>query len=90
MSGDSSTRICQLAAIISDNTYKFDKYISTSGQIALSFDKDTPTNLEVPKDNAEARDAVMEASEELQALMLGPLVFLYRQTINVIEADGFC
>lgn len=83
MGAQSSNRIVQLASIISTNTDKFDSWLTSHGIPSPSFGIETPRKLEVPKDIAQARQTVIEATIELQALMLGPVGHLQHQTRDV-------
>ena len=83
MAESASSRISQLASTISANTAIFDAYLASNGIPSLSFSTGTPSKIDVPQNIAEARDAVIDASGELQALLLGPRGHLQRQTWEV-------
>ena len=83
MEAQSSNHIVQLASVISKNTKKFDNWLTSHGIPSPSFGIETPPKLQVPKDIAQARQAVVEATIELQALMLGPVGHLQHQTRDV-------
>lgn len=76
----SSTRISELAAIISSNTAIVDTYLKTNHIPSPSFDKDAPIqNLGIPKEAIEIDDArrnALAASQELQDLLQGPTACL--------------
>lgn len=72
-----SSRILELANSIQVNTSKVDEYFSAHGIPTPSFDIDTPLELDLPNDIAACRSAIIEATEELHSLMLGPI-----QTVN--------
>ena len=62
------------------------KSVNTSTQKGYegpSFDLETSPKLDLPEEITKARDAELEANEELQALMLGPVGCLQRQTLYV-------
>ncbi|KAM0797379.1 O-methyltransferase [Usnea florida] len=69
-----TTRIAQLAALISSNTAKVDLYLKSQGLPPPSFDVDAPNDLGIPPqatDIDDARKAALEASIELQDLLQG-------------------
>lgn len=82
------SRIATLAFIVATNTAKYDDYLSSHSLPSPSFDKETPFRLELPDEITRARDAVLEASTELQALILGPVEFLQDQTMRVCQTCG--
>ena len=67
------SRIAELASIISSNTSQVDDYVSTHGLPPLSFEPNgnlKPDTL--PDGILSAQKAILEATDELNALMLGP------------------
>jgi len=73
--GSACTRIIELTAIISENTQKIDQYFAANNLPSLSFDSDAPLDFPVPSSNKEiqhARRAVVNATQELHDLMVGP------------------
>lgn len=75
----SSTRIAELAAIVSTNTTKIDDYLISHNLPSPSFDVDHPADLGIPLeaiDIDDARRAALEASMELQDLLQGPTSLL--------------
>lgn len=72
-----SSRILELANSIQVNTSKVDQHFSAHGIPTPSFDIDTPLELDLPNDIAACRSTIIEATEELHSLMLGPI-----QTVN--------
>jgi hypothetical protein len=76
----SSSRLVELTDIISTNTKKIDEYFAAEGLPKLTFDADGPPDFPVPNKNEEiagARRAVVNATQELHDLMVGP-----RETIR--------
>jgi hypothetical protein len=73
--GSARTRIVELTAIISENAQKIDQYFAANNLPPLSFDSDAPLDFPVPSSNKEiqhARRAVVNATQELHDLMVGP------------------
>jgi len=73
--GTTRARIVELTAIISENTQKIDQYFAANSLPPLSFDSDAPLDFPVPSSNKgiqHARRAVVNATQELHDLMVGP------------------
>ena len=83
MEAPSPSRIAHLASVIQINTAKYDAFLNSKGLPSPSFKIRTPFKLDVPEEIVQARDAVLEANSELQALLLGPLGHLKNQTLDV-------
>ncbi|MCJ1308143.1 hypothetical protein MMC25_001795 [Agyrium rufum] len=74
-----SSRIAELAQIISAKTAKVDKHLKEAGKPYPSFGIDALVDLGIAPDAHEvlaAKDAVLEASTELQDLLRGPRALL--------------
>lgn len=68
-----STRIAELAAIIAEHTKSIDEQLASEGLPSPSFDADCPPRLLQGDSKVVAsRQAILDATDELQALMLGP------------------
>jgi hypothetical protein len=70
-----ANRIVELTTLISENTQKIDDYFVANGLPTLSFDPDAPLDFPVPTSNKEiqhARRVVVNATQELHDLMVGP------------------
>lgn len=67
-------RIVELANIIQENTHKIDEHLTSNRLTTPSFAADNPQTLLFGrgKDFDVARQAVVDSTDELQALMLGP------------------
>ena len=76
MSRPSSDHILPLATTIFENTAKFDKWLSSQGIAAPSFDNGLPEELNLPPEIAAAHEAIIQDTTELQALVLGPLGYV--------------
>lgn len=68
-----ASRIAELASIIHEQTDKVDAYLTSNNLPTPSFDISCPPKLFLPPEVQASRDAVLEASDELTALMLGPV-----------------
>ena len=71
-----SSRISELAGIISVNTAKIDAYIAAEGLPYPSFDADSPPGLLLHPEVAALRQQTLDATDELHALILGPVGIL--------------
>jgi hypothetical protein len=79
-----NNRIVELASIIQRNTIKVDEYITRSGLPSPSFNIQAPPQLDFPEQISAVRTAIIEAMDELQALLLGPLPMIFQEiTQNV-------
>lgn len=68
----SRNRIVELAAQIAEDTTKIDAYLVSHDLPTPSFDISAPLKLHIPPDIQSLHDAVLEASDELTALLSGP------------------
>lgn len=69
------SRLSELTALIQRETGKIEQYLAANGLPALSFDPHAPLDFPVPASNTEiqqARRAVINATQELHDLMVGP------------------
>lgn len=71
------TRIKELSSVIASSTSSFDNYLSAQALPTPSFDPGTPPFLPLPPNVAEARQQILEATDELHALIAGPLGTLF-------------
>jgi hypothetical protein len=67
------SRIAELASTIQEQTSKVDAYLAANNLPSPSFDVSCPLRLSLPPEIQASRNAVLEASDELTALMLGPV-----------------
>lgn len=72
----SSTRITKLAELIKSNTERVDNYLNAKGLKTPSFDIDAPAELRLPPDVEQARQVVLDSTDELHRLILGPKQYL--------------
>lgn len=89
-----SNRIVELANSIQTNTAKLDQHYSSHGIPTPSFDIETPLKIDLPSDLAACRMAIIEATDELQSLILGPVstvnelrVLQYGELFHVADGD---
>ncbi|TGO45530.1 hypothetical protein BOTNAR_0659g00040 [Botryotinia narcissicola] len=68
-----TTRIAELAGTIQKHTSKVDEYLASNNIPSPSFHVSPPLRVSLPPDIQASRNAVLEASDELTALMLGPV-----------------
>ena len=79
------SRIAELTNIISTNTAKLDEYTSRRSLPTPSFHVDTTTWL-CDEDIAAIRQALLEATDELHTLMLGPIGIVSNPAVSVIKS----
>ncbi|KAL8856173.1 MAG: hypothetical protein Q9178_007211 [Gyalolechia marmorata] len=79
-----TTRITELAAIIADNTKHVDAHLAQRGLPSPSFDPDSPAGALLHSDVIASRRAILEATDELHALMRGPVDILTRQPVSIL------
>lgn len=70
------TRIAELSSIIATNTARIDSYLISQGLPSPSFDANAAPGLFATNCLTAARQAVLEATYELHALMQGPVLLL--------------
>ncbi|KAG0650142.1 Chlorophenol O-methyltransferase [Hyphodiscus hymeniophilus] len=69
----STTSMVELAAIITRETTKLEKYLEVNGIPVPGFDVDSPANFpKLPEDMKKAREEIVRASKELGDLVTGP------------------
>ena len=76
MASMTPTRLAELANIIYSHTCKIDEHFKDHDIATPSFDIDTPAVVQLPDELAISKNAVLEASDELSMLLLGPMGFL--------------
>ena len=77
----SHSRIAILASAIANNTAIFDEYLLSHNLPTPSFEPNAPLKYNLPPDIAKSRQLVLEATDELQHLLMGPIDVL---TSNVV------
>ena len=76
------SRIGELAAIIATNTQQLDAHFSEKGLPSPSFAPDSPPELLLDSKAVAPRQAILDATDELHALMQGPRDLLTRQSVS--------
>lgn len=74
-----TTRIAELAALISENTSIVDTYLKSHHLPTPSFNADGPPTVPIPANEraiVEAQDVVIASTQELHSLMKGPTEML--------------
>jgi len=84
----SNTRISELAELIQSNTNKVDRYLNSEGLKTPSFEIDAPVNLQLPMEIEQARQAILDSTDELHRLILGPKQYL--TGFGVSNPSGSC
>ena len=79
-----TSRIGELAAIIATNTRQLDTYLAKQGLPSPSFDPNSPAGLLLSSDVIAYRQAILDATDELHALMQGPIDILTRQPVSIM------
>ena len=79
----------ELAAIIATNTRQLDAYFAKEGLPSPSFDQNSPAGLLLNSDVVGYRQAILDATDELHALMQGPIDILSRQPVSIREPSSW-
>lgn len=80
------SRIRELALTIVDKTADIDSKLESTGLPTLSFSPQSSSAL-LPNNVAESRRSLLEATEELHALMLGPVGLLTSHSVRTLEEN---
>lgn len=83
------SRIAELSSSIAENTRKVDEFFIASGLPSPSFDVSTPPDLPLPAEIAQAKEAALEAMDELQALLLGPMPKIFQELIHTVRTPAY-
>ena len=78
-------RLVELATIVQEGTLKIDQYLADQGKPSPCNDVKDDLVLQLPDDLSRTRTQVIEASDELQTLLRGPLNFY--MSVNVSQGD---
>ncbi|KAF4633303.1 hypothetical protein G7Y89_g4822 [Cudoniella acicularis] len=78
----SSNIIVELSTLIHENTLKVNEHLTSNGLPTPSFDITQPARLTLPPHIQSLQEAIVDASDELRALMLGPIGYISHQPHN--------
>lgn len=84
----STSRISELALLIRQHTCKIDEFLSSRGLLTPSFGLDTA--LLLPDALLESQNAILQATDELNALVQGPVPFLMNMVISQVRETPRC
>ena len=82
------SRIAELASLIANSTADIDTHLAAEGLPTPSFDADQPTHLLNDSKIATSRRNIIEATDELHALMLGPVGLLTSPSVRTFRYLG--
>lgn len=80
----SSRRINELAKLIATHTEKLDTYLVSQNLPLPSFDADYEAPLVLDGDVASSRQIILEATDELHALVNGPYSILTTMPVRIL------
>lgn len=84
------TKIVELASIIYEHTQKIDTYLTSQNLPTPSFNSAYPPKLSLPLGIQNGQEAVLEASDEITALMLGPAGCIAHQSVRASISRFSC
>lgn len=76
----STARISELAATIHTHVDEIERFMSMHNVPQASFNINSPLAVLLPEPLSDAREEVLDAHDQLHALLLGPLPYLMRLT----------
>ena len=82
------SRIAELASLIANSTADIDNHLAAKGLPTPSFNADQPTHLLDDSDLAISRRNIIEATDELHALMLGPVGILISPSVRTVQSPA--
>ena len=77
-----TSRISELASLIAASTADIESYLASEGIPAPTFDAETPSRLLLDDRVAASRQKILEATDELHSLMLGPVGILTTPSVR--------
>ncbi|KAH5652259.1 hypothetical protein HBI51_076110 [Parastagonospora nodorum] len=78
----STSGIVTLSSSIEQNTRIVDRYFTENGLPSPSLDASTPPDIPLPPEIIAAKEAALEAMDELQVLLLGPMPKIIHELIH--------
>lgn len=82
-----ASKIAELSSVIARNTARVDEYIRSHNLSPPSFQVDGPVDLKLPEEVEEARVAAIDASQELNDLLRGPIA-LVRPVVSLSQSTN--
>ena len=82
------SRIAELASLIAKSTAQIDTHLAAEGHPTPSFDADQPTHLLNDSKLTTSRRNIIEATDELHALMLGPVGILTSPSVRTVPSPA--
>ena len=82
------SQIANLVSIIKAGSERIDNYLAQNRLPLPGFDVDAPVGLELPENLEAVRQNVLNATAELQELLLGPKEHLYSLDQGVIHPSS--
>ena len=80
-----TSRIAELATIIATNTKHVDTHLANKGLPSLSFNADSPAGVLLDGDITTSRQTLLDATDELHALVQGPVDIIKRQPVSISQ-----
>jgi hypothetical protein len=81
----STSRIVTLSSAIEQNTRLIDAYFTENNLPSPSLEASTPPDLPRPPNIVAAKEAALEAMDELQVLLLGPMPKIFHELIHTVS-----
>ena len=81
-----TSRILELASIIQDQTRDLDSYYTSQGLATPSWDLDTPPRVPMSDAAQATQNMLLDAMDELKALVQGPVPFLVNKATEAVRA----
>ena len=82
-----SSRIAELSEIIARGTRDIDEHLEAEGLPSPSFDANSPPRSLLDSRIVASRQAILEATDELHALMLGPIGTFTALPVRIVSTD---
>jgi hypothetical protein len=80
-----TSRIVTLSSAIERNTRIIDAYFTENGLPSPSLEASAPPDLPLPPQIVAAKEAALEAMDELQVLLLGPMPKIFHDLIHIVS-----
>ena len=83
-----ASRIAELASLIAKSAANIDSHLAAKGHPTPSFDADQPAHLLNDSNLTTSRRNIIEATDELHALMLGPVGLLTSPSVRTVSSPA--